>query len=69
MKLTLKHIGRDDWDRPVYECDGKLYVDVEPCEYRNPKICTKLNNDFNGEPDYPVNAEYEFIPARDVWTY
>lgn len=28
--LRLEHRGRDSWDRPVYECDGRLYVDVEP---------------------------------------
>lgn len=22
--LRLEHRGRDSWDRPVYECDGRL---------------------------------------------
>ena len=73
-KLTLIHKGRDNWDRPVYECEGRLYVDVDPRGGRNPKICTKLNNEFDGEPDTPIEVmkryegvEIEFIPYRDTW--
>ena len=29
-RLRLEYRGRDSWDRPVYECDGRLYVDVDP---------------------------------------
>lgn len=24
--LRLEHRGRDSWGRPVYECDGRLYI-------------------------------------------
>ena len=72
--LTLTHIGRDSWDRPVYECDGRLYVDVDPRKDRNPEICTKNNNDFDGEPDTPLSVmkrfagvEIIFDPRRDTW--
>jgi len=27
--LQLTHKGRDSWERPVYECDGKTYFDSE----------------------------------------
>jgi len=74
MKLILNHIGRDSWDRPVYESDGKLYVDVDPRRSRPPDTCTKSANEFEGEPDTPINVmkkfegvELEFAPARDVW--
>lgn len=73
-KLTLNHIGRDSFDRPVYECEGRLYVDVDPRKDRSLEICTKLNNEFDGEPDTPISvikryedAEIEFTPFRDVW--
>jgi hypothetical protein len=73
-KLTLIHKGRDSWDRPVYECEGRLYVDVDPRDGRKPEICTKLNNEFDGEPDTPIEVmkhckgvEIEFIPCRDTW--
>ena len=66
--LKLVYKGRDGWDRPVYECEGTLYVDVDPsCEC--PHIHTKSNNEFDGKPDYPVGEDVEiiFIPKRDRW--
>lgn len=67
MKLILTLIGRDSWSRPVYESDGKLYVDTDPVKRTPPHICTKNNNALDGEPLDPVSAEFEFIPARDTW--
>lgn len=69
LKLVLRHVGRDSWDRPVYECEGRLYVDVDPRSWRPPDICTKQGNEFNGEPldQIPAGTEIDFIPARDVW--
>lgn len=68
-RLILIHKGRDSWSRPVYECPttGRLYVDVDPCEDRKPKICTKQFNAFDGEPCDPVDANIDFIPHRDTW--
>ena len=67
--LNLTHVGRDSFDRPVYKCDGKLYVDVDPRKHMPANICTKANNEFDGEPDSPLVADIEiiFIPARDTW--
>ena len=67
--LTLTHIGRDSWDRPVYECDGRLYVDVDPRKNRKPEICTKNGNSFDGEPldNIPADTEVIFVPHRDTW--
>lgn len=69
--LILHHIGRDSWDRPVYECDGRLYVDVDPRMSRQPNICTKLNNEFDGEPCDPVQdgTIFGFVPERDTWPF
>ena len=47
--------------------DGNLYVDVDPCADRQPKICTKCRNAFDGEPDTPVHAEFIFVPSRYTW--
>ena len=70
-KLVLEYVGRDSFDRPVYKNKNKLFVDVEPREEKNPEICTKLNNYYDGEPDTPIcyiekyrNMEIEFIPER-----
>lgn len=64
--IKLYFIGRDSWCRPVYECGGRLYVDVDPRKDRRPQICTKQFNAFDGEPCDPV-IEYEFATARDTW--
>ena len=68
-KLILTYIGMDCFDRPAYECDEVMYVDTDPRSYRTPMICTKLYNDFNGEPDVPIkeNIELEFVPKRIIW--
>lgn len=68
-KITLNFKGCDGWDRPVYECNGRLYVDTDPRSHRSPQICTKYNNEFDGEPDTPISedTEVEFIPSREVW--
>ena len=67
--LELKHIGRDSWDRPVYESGGRLYVDTDPRSLHRPEIYTKSGNDFDGEPDVPVdeNLVLDFRPMRDCW--
>lgn len=69
MPLQLTFVGRDSWSRPVYEYGGRLYVDVDPRADHQPSICTKQDNDFDGEPcdPLPAGAEIEFIPHRDTW--
>lgn len=68
-ELTLVHIGRDSCNRPVYQSEGRLFVDVEPRKGKKPKIFTKLENAFDGEPDTPISYDYvvKFIPNRDTW--
>ena len=68
-KLILKYKGCDDWSRPVYESNGRLYVDVDPLKDSEPAIRTKYNNDFYGEPDEAVSkaVELEFVPHRATW--
>lgn len=75
LKLTLAYIGNDSYNRPVYKNQReKLFVDVDPRKDHDPKICTKYQNAFDGEPDTPIdcitaynNAEIEFIPKRITW--
>lgn len=68
-KLTLNYKGRDSWSRPVYEAEGVLYVDVDPRKGWKPDICTKYNNEFDGEPDESISEDIqiEFMPERDLW--
>ena len=67
--LELTHIGRDSFDRPVYKCGEKLYVDVDPRGHMPADIHTKSDNDFDGEPDWRIDDDVEvvFIPLRDTW--
>lgn len=72
--FVLNYIGNDNFARPVYGNGNNLFVDVDPREYREPKICTKLNNCFDGEPDTPIKymEEYKdmevlFFPKRIIW--
>jgi len=75
IPLILSFIGRDSWDRPVYEdADGRKWKDTDPRLGRPPRLCTALNNDFDGEPNTPMYAmkrydQYEVIfkPQRDTW--
>ena len=68
-ELVLNYKGRDSWSRPVYEADGRLYVDVDPRKAFAPNICTKYNNEFDGEPDEPISKDVKvkFLPCRDTW--
>ena len=75
VNLILKYIGNDSNGRPVYESEnGKLFVDTDPRKDRQPRLCTKLNNAFDAEPDTPVmhikryaDTEFVFEPERVVW--
>ena len=46
----------------------KYYVDTDPGRPA-PSICTKQDNEFDGEPcdPLPPEVEVEFIPCRDTW--
>ena len=70
-KLRLEYLGRDSWERPVYACDGQLYVDVDPRRSRPADICTKQGNTYEGEPCDPIPAGtiIEFVPERDTWSF
>ena len=75
-KLVLSYIGLDSWKRPVYKDEtNRLFVDVDNRKHRKPEICTKYNNEFDGEPDTPIeyiqrceDIEIEFLPERIIHT-
>ena len=70
-KLRLEYLGRDSWERPVYVCDGRLYVDVDPRRSRPTAIYTKHGNTYEGEPCDPIpeGTIIEFVPERDTWSF
>ena len=61
-KRYLEFVGVDSWDRPVYEDkNGGFWKDTNlgkgtPYLHRS---CP--SDDFDGEPDYPINDEYVLI--------
>jgi len=73
--IHLKYLGRDSWDRPVYEDDnGVIWKDVDPRADRKADLCTSVDNKFDREPDTGMkylkayqNVLVIFVPERDVW--
>lgn len=52
MDKTIKYVGTDTQGRRVYRGEsGRLYCNTTIMPNRPPHYCTKLNNDFEGEPD------------------
>lgn len=69
-ELRLKYIGRDSWKRPVYEDrDGKLWKDVDPRAGRDPKLCSVMNNEFDGEPDTPLEVMERYKDTRIIFEH
>lgn len=59
MKIEIKSIGFDSWDREVFQTKkGSLLCDVNlDYSHENMRLHTKIYNDFDGEPDFPVKTE------------
>lgn len=65
-KLTLSFAGRDSWDRYVYrDQNGDLWKHVdcnsprETCIARGDTLYSACNNEYDGEPDWPMDADIE----------
>lgn len=72
--LVLSYVGNDSFNRPVYRSGDTLFVDVEPRKDKKARLCTKLYNCLECEPDTPIEylKEYEgvtieFFPKRITW--
>ena len=73
-KLILAFIGRDSRGRPVYvDNNERLWKDTEPRPNKPAHLCTALYNQFDGEPDTPLemlerykDAQIIFEPKRDT---
>jgi hypothetical protein len=57
--LKLEYIGVDYWGCPVYKDNtGKLWKDVNlGCGV--PALHSSVDNEFDGEPEYPIGEAYE----------
>lgn len=57
--LELDYIGEDFWSRPVYKDQfGKLWKDVELGQGTQPSLHASTGNEFDGEPDFPIEKEF-----------
>jgi len=58
---TLKFIGVDSWNRPVYrDQNGKLWKDVNLGK-GTPSLSSSVDNTFEGEPDMPLRDDFEIM--------
>jgi hypothetical protein len=58
---TLKFIGVDGWDRPVYQDEsGNLWKDINLGDGEI-SLHSSVGNEFDGEPDMPIKGEFEII--------
>lgn len=62
--LVLKYIGMDDFSCPVYVDQFKqLWKDIDLGNSQNPSLYSVSNNEFDGEPMFPIKKDYTFSPA------
>jgi len=62
--LVLKYIGMDDFSCPVYKDQFEhLWKDIDLGNSQNPSLYSVTNNEFDGEPLYPIQKDYIFSPA------
>lgn len=63
--LILKPTGIDSWWRPVYKDQfGHLWKDVTLGSYK-PQLFSALDDDFDGEPDEPIEQKFDIMPSRE----
>lgn len=69
MTKVLTYIGDDSWSRQVYQDEnGRLWKDTDNRRKWLGRLCSVVNNEFDGEPDCHMRADIEcvFIPERIV---
>lgn len=65
--LKLQFIGFDDWDRPVYRDEKeRVWKDVDPSDGHNPDLHKSSTNEYDGEPDYRYEGEFEIVNREDI---
>ena len=65
-RLILKYIGEDSWSRPVYRDQFvHLWKDTGCGRYDTPTLCSAVNDEFDGEPDMPIQHEFVLVGAKE----
>jgi len=68
-KIKIKHVGFDSWDREVFQTQKGTYVVDISLDYshQNMRLCTKNNNEFDGEPDTALKTDaFEIVDDFEV---
>lgn len=68
-KIKIKQVGFDSWDREVFQTQkGTYVVDVNlDYSHQNMRLCTKCNNEFDGEPDTALKTDaFEIVEAFEA---
>lgn len=64
--LILTYIGEDFWSRPVYRDQFQhLWKDVSCGESGSPSLHSSVNDEFEGEPDMPIDQEFTLVGAPE----
>lgn len=58
-KIKIKHVGFDSWSREIFQTQkGTYVVDINlDYSHQNMRLCTKCNNEFDGEPDTALKTD------------
>lgn len=63
-KVKIKFAGHDDFSREVFVTEKGSYVVDVNMDRNNMKLHAKADNDFYGEPDFPVKTErFEIVDS------
>jgi len=62
IMLKMNFVGVNDWSQPVYKDDkGRQWIDLN-CGENNPDLHRSTDDEFlDGEPNYRIDCEYEFV--------
>lgn len=64
--LKLTYLGEDSWSRPLYRDQHQhLWKDVGCGMTAHPSLYPSANNEFDGEPDMPIEQEHVIISQPD----
>ena len=67
-KIKIKHVGFDSWDREVFQTQKGTYIVDVNLDYSHQamRLCTKCNNEFDGEPDTALKTDaFEIVEDFD----
>ena len=63
--LILTYIGNDSWSRPVYRDQFQhLWKDTNCGKCDVPSLHSSSNDEFDGEPDMPIQQEFVLVGAK-----